>query len=208
MKLALAIALAAAPAGASGARDPGAPADAAAARVTWFRALAMAQTLHSMVGAAIARVDFSAPKASARPARLERGPRDPVRTLEVGIAQIPVLRGSPGASAGLDEGHGYFQHVRRILERSWSEGLRERLGRGVRGGLRPARGGAAHAVVTLNRAGVVVRARIVEPSGRREFGAAAVRLLNDAGPFPVPSAGLLGADGRVEVRWDLPARPQ
>jgi TonB family protein len=58
-------------------------------------------------------------------------------------------------------------------------------------------------LVTLNKAGEIVRVDLVEESGTRVLDDAAVRAFNQAGPFPNPPQGIVDRNGQIQIRWEF-----
>ena len=61
-------------------------------------------------------------------------------------------------------------------------------------------------LVTLDNDGQIVRVQVVTESGTSDLDDAAIKAFNDAGPFPNPPKGLIGAAGKVAIRWDFVLR--
>lgn len=99
----------------------------------------------------------------------------------------------------------YFDRVRRQLDQAWQPILREQIQRIYKTGRHLASNAdyTTKTLVTLNKRGEIERVQVLEESGTFDLDQAAVDALNHAGPYPNPPQGLIGGDGRVQIRWDF-----
>ena len=100
---------------------------------------------------------------------------------------------------------GYFQRIRERLELAWHPLLKNHISKIYSQG-RSLASEIEHltrVLVTLSSLGEVVRVQVMEESGVVDLDTAAIEAFNHAGPFPNPPKGLIGDDGRVEIRWDF-----
>ena len=98
--------------------------------------------------------------------------------------------------------YGFFNRIKRKLERHWGQGLRARMERLWRSGRRMPAGEnrITGLVITLDRKGEIVDITIKGRSGVRELDEAAVESFNRAGPFPNPPRGMI-RDGYAKIEW-------
>ncbi len=100
---------------------------------------------------------------------------------------------------------GYFERIRNRLNQAWRPLLRDHIIKFYRQG-RTIAGNKDHItriLVTLDNKGEIVHVHVLEKSGTRLLDHAAVKAFNQAGPFPNPPAGLVDANGQIEIRWDF-----
>lgn len=101
--------------------------------------------------------------------------------------------------------YGYFERIRGRLDHAWEPILREHLIRHYRQGRRLASemDHRTEVLVILDQLGKIVRVEIVGESGTQALDTAAIEAFNRAGPFPNPPRGIVGADGRVRIKWEF-----
>lgn len=100
---------------------------------------------------------------------------------------------------------GYFQRIRKSLDRAWNPILRQHIVKLYRKG-RHLAGEMDHVtqtLVILNKQGEIVAVKILGTSGVEDLDSAAIEAFNKAGPFPNPPEGMVGQDGFVQIRWDF-----
>ncbi|MBS1959336.1 MAG: TonB family protein [Bdellovibrionales bacterium] len=99
----------------------------------------------------------------------------------------------------------YFDRVRRQLDQAWQPILREQIQRIYKTGRHLASNAdyTTKTLVTLTKKGEIERVQVLEESGTFDLDQAAIDALNHAGPYPNPPQGLVGGDGRVQIRWDF-----
>ncbi len=101
--------------------------------------------------------------------------------------------------------YGYFERIRGRLDHAWEPILRDHLMRHYRSGRRLASemDHRTEIMVVLDPRGKIVQVEVVGESGTQTLDTAAVEAFNRAGPFPNPPRGLVGADGRVRIKWEF-----
>jgi len=101
--------------------------------------------------------------------------------------------------------YGYFQRIRKRLDLAWTGSLRTQLQKLYKAGRQLATDmdHTTRIMVTLNKAGEVVRVQVLEESGTHDLDDAAIRAFNQAGPFPNPPKGIINAKGEIQIRWDF-----
>jgi protein TonB len=101
--------------------------------------------------------------------------------------------------------YGYFERIRGRLDHAWEPILREHLIRHYRLGRRLASemDHRTEVLVILDQQGKIIQVEIVGESGTQTLDTAAIEAFNRAGPFPNPPRGIVGADGRVRIKWEF-----
>ena len=101
--------------------------------------------------------------------------------------------------------YGYFQRIRKSLDRAWDQSLRNQLDKYFRRGRQLAANNdyTTQLMVTLNDDGQIIRIQVVSQSGTQDLDDASVKAFNSAGPFPNPPKGLIDKQGQIKVRWDF-----
>jgi TonB family protein len=98
--------------------------------------------------------------------------------------------------------YGFYHRIRQKLEQFWGRTLKEKAEALYKSGRRlPASDMyTTSLVITMNKAGEIVRVVVKSSSGVRELDDAATESFNEAGPFPNPPQGLL-VNGHATIEW-------
>jgi protein TonB len=104
--------------------------------------------------------------------------------------------------------YGYYQRIRQRLDQAWVPILRERIVKYYNSGRHLASDmeHTTKVVVLLNPQGEITGVKVVSESGTRDLDEAAVSAFNQAGPFPNPPRGIIGANGTIEIPWEFVLR--
>ncbi len=101
--------------------------------------------------------------------------------------------------------YGYFERIRRRLDRAWEPLLKGHIMKLYRKG-RQLASDTKHitsTLVILNDRGEIIQVQVLGKSGVRDLDSAAVEAFNKAGPFPNPPSGLVNQHKRIEIKWDF-----
>jgi TonB family protein len=101
--------------------------------------------------------------------------------------------------------YGYFQRIRKSLDRAWDRSLKNQMDKYFRRGrqLASETDYVTQLMVTLNNDGQIVRIQVIGQSGTQDLDDASVKAFNTAGPFPNPPKGLVDQSGQIKIRWDF-----
>lgn len=104
--------------------------------------------------------------------------------------------------------YGYFQRIRKSLDRAWDRTLKSELEKYFKRGrqLASETDYVTQLMVFLDQNGQIKKIRILGQSGTQDLDDAAIKAFNKAGPFPNPPKGLVDSSGQVKIRWDFVLR--
>lgn len=99
----------------------------------------------------------------------------------------------------------YFNRIRRQLSQHWEPKVKEKLNAMFRQGRKIAsdEDKITKLLITLDKAGLLVKVQILSDSGVRDLDEAAIDAFRAAAPFPNPPKGIVDPDGTVKIRWDF-----
>jgi len=99
----------------------------------------------------------------------------------------------------------FYARIRRQLNQHWGGKVHEKLAKIVKEGrsIASTEDKVTKLLITLNRAGQLIKVQVVSDSGVRDLDQAAIEAFQEAAPFPNPPSGIVDSDGTIKIRWDF-----
>lgn len=99
----------------------------------------------------------------------------------------------------------YYARIRRQLNQYWGPKVREKLTKIYQQGrtIASSEDKITKLLITLDKAGKLVKAQVIGDSGIHDLDEAAVEAFRAAAPFPNPPTGIIDPDGMIKIRWDF-----
>lgn len=101
--------------------------------------------------------------------------------------------------------YSYFSRIRTQLNHHWTPVVRKKVTQIYQQGrsIASTNDMTTRCLITLDKAGKLVRVQIIGNSGVVELDEAAIEAFRAAAPFPNPPAGMVDPDGTIKIRWDF-----
>ncbi len=101
--------------------------------------------------------------------------------------------------------YSYYSRIKERLRIFWEPKIKEKITRLFMSGrhLASAEERITKLVITLDRAGKLIRVQVLGESGLKDLDDAAVEAFQAAAPFPNPPTGIVENDGTIKIRWDF-----
>ena len=101
--------------------------------------------------------------------------------------------------------YSFYARIRRQLNQHWGGKVREKLSKIFKEGrtIASTDDKVTKVLITLNRAGQLVKVQVLNDSGIRDLDEAAIEAFKEAAPFPNPPEGIVEPDGTIKIRWDF-----
>ncbi len=101
--------------------------------------------------------------------------------------------------------YSYYNRIKEALRQHWEPNVREKVKIIYRKGrnIASAKDRVTQVLVTLDKAGELIKVEVISPSGVEALDAAATEAFRDAAPFPNPPKGMVEKDGTIKIRWDF-----
>lgn len=99
----------------------------------------------------------------------------------------------------------YYQRIRSKIRQHWEPSIRQKVRKIFAQGrnIASTRDHITRVIIILNKAGELVKVKVVGASGIHDIDEAAIEAFRAAEPFPNPPKGIIDPDGTIKINWDF-----